>query len=501
MRGLEAGQYRPLTESDIHSINETSIDILQEPGVQCNNIRALDMFEKNGAVVDRETKKVRIPRGMLEDAIASAPSRVTLCGRNDKDDLLLEGKRTHLGTGGTVLNVLDMETGKRRQTVIEDMKNFARLVDALDNVHFFMLPLYPNDIDVEDVDVNRFWWAMANTTKHVMGGVYTIDGVRNVINIAEHVAGSANKLRERPFISMVTCMMSPLIIDDTYGGLLMEVASHGIPVVCPAEPLAGATGPITLAGTVAVSNAESLAGVVLAQLTNRGTPTIYGTVATTMDMKSGYYLSGSIESGLINAACAQMAQFYQLPVYATAGMSDSKLPDIQAGYEKMATNIITALAGANYIHDAAGFLEFCTTISYEQMVIDDEIIGICMRAVKGIDTSLDSLARDVIKSVGAGGNFLTSTHTMKYCRSEFLNLSLGDRKSRKRWEKDGAKDCAERAKEKARRILAEHSPEPIPSEILENIRSVYPQLNIQYSSGGVQSLNNRRINKRQQDGC
>lgn len=478
MRGLEAGQYRPLCDIAIKAIHETSINILQNPGVRCDNARALATFARAGADVDRDTGMVKITRGMVEEAVASAPDRVVLCGREEKHDLVLEGKRTYMGTGGTVLNVLDLATGNKRPTILQDLKNFARLVDALDHIHFFMLPLYPNDIAVENIDINRFWWALANTTKHIMGGVYSIAGIRNTIKIAEKIAGSPQKLRERPIISMVTCVMSPLVIDATYGGLLMEVAEQGIPVVCPAEPLAGATGPSTLAGTIAISNAETLSGIILAQLTNKGTPTIYGNVASTMDMKTGSYLSGNIEMGLINAASAQMAQYYRIPIYATAGMTDSKLPDTQSGYEKMATAMITSLAGANFIHDAAGFLEFCTTISYEQMVIDNEIIGICMRAVKGIEVTPETLAEEVIRHVGAGGNFLAHPHTMKHCRSEFFYPNIGDRNSRKIWEKKGALDARARARHKAIEILAEHIPLPVDTEIIEQINKNFPQLNI-----------------------
>lgn len=441
-----------------------------------NNPQALDEFARAGARVDREQMTVRIPRSMLEDAVDAAPSQVVLCGREEKHDLVLEGRRTYLGTGGTVLNVLDPQTGERRPSTLRDVRDLARLADALDNIHFFMLPVYPNDLEVEDVDVNRFFAALSNTTKHIMGGVYTADGVRGVIRIAEELSGGPEKLRQRPIVSMVTCVMSPLLMDDTYAGLLMEAARHGIPVVCPAEPLAGATGPCTLAGTVAVSNAESLAGLVLAQLVNRGTPTIMGTVASTMDMKTGSYLSGNVEMGLINAACAQLAQYYEIPIYATAGMSDSKLPDVQAGYEKMATAMLAALAGANFIHDAAGFLEFCTTASYEQMVIDDEIIGICMRAVRGIEVNEDSLAGEVTRRVGPGGHFLADVHTMRHCRTEFFQPRVGNRQNRKTWEKDGCPDAAQQAWETAREILAEHKPLLIDESVLDKLKKQFPNL-------------------------
>lgn len=421
---------------------------------------------------------VKIPRGMVEEALASAPSRVVLYGREDKHDLVLEEKRTHMGTGGSVLDILDLESGEKRKASLADMQDLARLVDALDNIHFFMLPIFPQEVDTENADVNRFWWAMQNTTKHLMGGVYTIGGIRKVIGIAEEIAGGLEALRERPFISMVTCIMSPLVMEKTYTDLLMEVARQGIPLVCPAEPLAGATGPCTLAGTIVVSNLETLSGIVLAQLVNPGTPVIYGTVSTAMDMQTGSYLSGNVEMGLINAASAQMAHFYEIPIYATAGMTDSKLPDVQAGYEKMATAMMTSLAGANYIHDAAGFLEFCSTISYEQMVIDNEIIGMCMRAVKGVEVREETLAESVIREVGAGGNYLTHPHTLKNFRTEFFFPKVSDRDSRKGWMKKGALDGRARAREQARQILQEHRPRALDENVLAKIKARYGELGI-----------------------
>ncbi len=491
LRGLESGKFQPLHENEIKTIHDVSARLLEEAGIRVNNRSALDKFNQAGAKVDFENARVYISRSMLEEAVNSAPSQVTLCGREEKHDLVLEGTRTYMGTGGTVLNILDSETGKRRPTTLQDLKDVARLVDSLDNIHFFMLPLYPRGLTAEEVDINRFWWGMVNTSKHIMGGVYTIEGIREVIRIAAEVAGGQARLRERPIISMVTCVMSPLLMDNTYSNLLMEVARQGIPVVCPAEPMSGATGPATLAGTVAISNAETLSGVVLAQAVNPGTPTIYGTVASIMDMKTGSYLSGAVEMGLINAASAQMARYYGLPIYATAGMSDSKLPDAQAGYEKAATAMLVALAGANFIHDAAGFLEFCNTLSFEQMVIDDEIIGMCMRAVKGIAVSEDTLAEEVIKRVGSGGNFLTEPHTLEHFRSELFFPSLSDRQNRRTWEKEGSRDTFARAQERVRHILAEHVPLPINEKVITKIRAHYPQLyqvNKVNKTGGIDMI-------------
>ena len=475
-KGLMGGRYKLLTEGDIKAIHQTTVRLFQDPGVEINNRDALALFEQKGAEVDWGKRRVRVSQTMLEDALDKAPSRVILCGREGEHDLYLEGTRTYMGSGGTVLNVLDLETGDRRPSTMKDVADIARLVDALEDIHFLVIPVYPTEIPIENVDLNRFYWSLANTSKHVMGGVYTSQGIKDVIKMAEEIAGGAKQLRERPIISMITCVMNPLRLDQVYTGFLMEIAEAGIPLACPAEPLAGATSPCTLAGTITTSNIETLTGIILAQLVNPGTPTIYGTVASCMDMRRGSYLSGNVEMGLINAGAAQMAQFYRLPIYATAGMSDAKLPDAQAGFEKAATAMITALAGANYIHDAAGLLEFCTTACYEQYVIDAEILGMCMRAVRGIEVNEDTLAEEVVRRVGPGGNFLSEEHTLRHFRDEFFYPTVADRLAREAWEREGAKDGRARAREIAQKVLRAHKPKPIAVEIEDRILSAYPQI-------------------------
>jgi len=347
----------------------------------------------------------------------------------------------------------------------------ARLVDALDNIHFYMLNVYPNDLPVEEVDVNRFGAALTWTRKHVMGGVYTLEGVRNVIKMAEIIAGSAQELRERPFISMVTCPISPFKLDKRYAELTMEAALNGIPVVVPAEPLCGATAPITLAGNLVVQNVDSLAGVMLTQLARPGSPTLYGCISSITDLRDMKYLSGAVEMGLMNAASAQMAQFYKLPLYSTAGMSDSKVNDAQAGYESAITGLMVALAGGNLIHDAAGFLEFCMTASYDKLVIDNEIIGMVMLAVEGIEVNDETLAFDVLKEVGPGGHFVSNRHTRRHMRSEQYQPHLSDRENRDVWIKSGAKDARDRAADKAREVL-DGAAEPVLSQgIREKVKN------------------------------
>jgi trimethylamine--corrinoid protein Co-methyltransferase len=231
---------------------------------------------------------------------------------------------------------------------------------------------------------------------------------------------------------------------------------------------------MTLAGNLVIQNVDSLAGVMLAQMTNPGTPTLYGCISSITDLRDMKYLSGAVEMGLMNAASAQMARFYDLPIYVTAGMSDSKVNDAQAGYESAITNLMVALAGGNFIHDAAGFLEFCMTASYDKLVIDNEIIGMVMRALDGIRVNDETLAFDLIKKAGPGGHFISARHTRRHMRSELYKPQHSDRENRGRWQKQGAKDSRQRAAGEAQEILARPTQSVIPGDVRERIKQEIP---------------------------
>jgi trimethylamine--corrinoid protein Co-methyltransferase len=354
--------------------------------------------------------------------------------------------------------------------------DMARLVDVLENIHFYMLNIFPNDVAREDIDVNRFGAALNRTKKHIMGGVYTVEGIRNVIRMAEMIAGSPEALRQRPFISMVACIISPFKLDEEYGRLAIEVARNKIPLVVPAEPLCGATAPVTLAGNLVVDCVDTLTGVMLAQLVNPGTPVLFGCISSITDLRDMKYLAGAVEMGLLNAGASQMAQFYNLPIYATAGMSDAKVNDAQAGYESAVTNLMVALAGGNFIHDAAGFLEFCMTASFDKLVIDNEIIGMVMRAVEGIRVDETTLAFDEIQKVGPAGHYVSSRHTRRHMRTEQFMPTLSDRENRDVWQAAGAKDARQRATEKARAVLDAAPVSLIDAEVRRRIVAEIPGL-------------------------
>jgi len=474
-KGLAGGSYRPLTEDSIIKIDRTVMRVIEEVGFEVNSEAALNLFEEAGAWVDRKERRVRLPQAKVRKLIGIAPPEVRLCGQEEKNDIYLGGNRVYTGTGGTALYIYEPTTKQKRPATLQDLKRIARLVNRLDNIHLFMLPTYPNDLPIEQVDVNRFFAGLDNTTKHIMGGVYTLDGVKQVLRMAEMVAGSAEELVKRPLISMIGCSISPLKMDANYGDLVVEIAQRGIPLVCPAEPLCGATSPVTLAGNLVIQTADSLMGVMLTQIVKPGTPVIFGSVATNTDLTNLNYLAGSVEMGLLNAAGAQMAQFYHLPFYATGGMTDSKVLDAQSGYESAITSLLCALAGANFIHDAAGMMEFAMTACYEKFVIDSEILGMVMRAVDGIKVNDDTLAFDLIKEVGPGGNFVAARHTRRFMRREHYRPTLSDQNTREEWEAKGGKAIWQKAGEKARRLIAEpkyHLPAAVREQILSEITGI-----------------------------
>lgn len=479
-KGLAGGQYRPLSDEQIEMVSQTSFRVLEEVGVQVNLPEAWEMFRRAGAQVETDSTVVRIPAGLAKELLSQAPSEVVLCGREDdgRHDLTLGGSRVYMGTGGTALNVQEPGSEDNRPSELRDVADMAKVVDALENIHFYMLNVFPHDLDAAEVDVNRFGAALNRTSKHIMGGVYTVEGVRSVARMAQIIAGSARALAERPFVSMVTCVISPLKLDEHYSALTLEAVRAGIPVVLPAEPLCGATAPVTLAGNLVIQNADSLAGVMLTQLAQPGAPAIYGSVASITDLRDMKYLSGAVEMGLLNAATAQLAQHHHLPYYATAGMSDAKTVDAQAGYESALTNLMVALAGGNFIHDAAGFLEFCMTASYDKLVMDNEVIGMVMRAVEGIRVNEQTLAFDLIKQVGSGGHFVASRHTRKFMRQEQFIPSLSDRENRRAWQDAGALDARQRATRMAREILDRPAqpliPEAVRKELVRSIPGLRP---------------------------
>ena len=472
MTEYRGGKFSVLSSDQIYDIHMATLEVLERTGVLVKEENALKLLDDSGAIVDFESKRVRIPQYLVEEAIQRAPKSIKLCGRDPKNNLRVHGNRSYFGLGGSGIYMLDPDTYQRRTATLQDLADSTRLADSLENIDFLMGLIIPQDVDQSVWDRYSALVKLQNTTKHCFTGALGEDGARNVIKMASLVAGSESELEKNPLFSFILCTVSPLTHDARNTETAMELARHKAPIIFACESICGGTAPVTLGGTLVLQNAEVLSANVIAQLTNPGTPVIYGAVSSPMDMRNGSIVMGVPEVALLGVAVTQLAQYYGIPLYSMAGISDSKIPDAQAAYEKSLQQVLVGLTGGNLIHNSAGMLDKMITGSLEQMVIDDEIIGMVKRIMRGIEINTDTLATDIIDKVGPGGNFLGEKHTRKYYQSEHDLSTLSDRLTREAWEKKGSKDVVQRAKEAVKRRLESHKVEPLDLEIVEMLEKI-----------------------------
>ncbi|MDJ0781617.1 MAG: trimethylamine methyltransferase family protein [Desulfosarcinaceae bacterium] len=473
-KGLNGGIYKPLSPAGIVAIHDAALSILEGTGMTYEEglEETLDMLSAAGAHVDASKARVTFPRDLIVAQLAKAPKRVVLHGRKRAHDLDLTEDKVHIGTGGAAIKILDLDTGEIRPTTLRDIYNLGRLVDRLDHIHFYLRPCIPTDIPESAYDVNMFYACLRATAKHVMSGVNDEAGLAAVIDLASLLAGGREALRAKPFISVITSFaISPLKLCTQSTRILQACNREGIPVALSAAPMSGSTSPMTMAGTLAQVHAEQLAGITICQLTRAGAPLLYGGIPGMANMNTMGYTGGGVECGMMNAAIHQLAAHIAVPNYNSAGLTDTKLPDAQAGWEKAMTILLGAMGGSNYMHHSAGMLESMLTVAPEQYVIDDEIIGMACKVLRGITVDAEHLAVEVIDQVGPGGNFMVSPHTLRHMRSEyFQGNGVTDRKHREKWAQEGAADARTRATAIAKRLLAEAGDGHIPSEVDQQMR-------------------------------
>jgi trimethylamine--corrinoid protein Co-methyltransferase len=474
---LSGRQYHPLSEEQVETIHSASLAILEETGFifEAGLEDTVELLEQAGARIDRNRSRVFFPRDLVLEQVGKAPEKVVLASRDGKNDLDLGEDRVYLGTGGAALKVLDLETGHPRPSTLKDLYHFGQLVDQLENIHFFLRPCVPTDIPESLRDVNIVYACFQSTSKHVMVGVNDESGLLQVLDLASRVAGSMEKLQEKPFLSIVSCFaVSPLRFCTIPLRIAQEACQRRIPVALSTAPLAGSTSPITLAGTLALVHAEELAGITVCQLTNPGAPVLYGALPETANLYTMGFQGGSVESAMMNAAAHQMAGHIRVPNYANSGHSDSKVPDAQAAWETAMSTVLASMGGCNYIHHAAGMLESSMTVSFEHFVMNDEIIGRALRILKGIEVDPQHLAMEVIREVGPGGNFMTSPHTLAHLRTEFFTGNgVTDAHPRAKWEADGSLDARDRGRLIAKRLIARAKISHLSEEADKAIREKY----------------------------
>jgi len=474
--GLEGGKYKPLSDADVLRIHHAALTVLERTGVEVLESECRQILAEAGAKVDAAHNRVFIPRQMVEAALKQTNHDVVLYSTDNRMDLHLRGKRVHLGTGGAAVYVLDLESGRIRETRLRDLYDIGRLVDTLDNIHFYLRAVVARDVGNDDIDVNTFYACLTSTTKHIMGGCYFPGKVAELKKMGVIIAGSEEAFLARHFLSFNLCwMVSPLRFALETTETLTAAVRAGIPVSLVSAPQSGATSPASLVGTLVQVTAEELAGITYVQLLRPGHPTLYGGMPLVSDLRTGSMAGGGAELALMNTASAQIAQFYDLPIYNTCALTDSKLPDAQAGFEKGLSTAVTALAGAQFNHHAAGMLESMLSVAYEQYVIDDDINGQVMRLVRGLELTEENLSVDVIHDVctDGPGHYLGHAQTLQLMNTEYLYPHTADRTTRANWEAAGSLDMRERARLKAREVLKSHFPQVVPEEIDQRLRSEF----------------------------
>ena len=474
--GLEGGQYRPLSEADVLRIHDAALRVLERTGVEVMESECRTILAQAGAQVDAARNRVCLPRGMVERALLTANRDVVLYSQDGKTDLHLRGTRVHLGTGGAAVYILDVHTGQARESLLRDLYDIGRLVEGLDNIHFYLRPVVARDVDNENIDLNTFYACLAATHKHVMGGCYFARKVPEIKRLGALLAGGEEQFLARPFLSLnLGYVVSPLRFATETVETLTDAVRAGLPVSLVAAPLSGATAPAALAGALVQVIAEELAGLVYVQLLRPGHPMLMGGMPLVTDLRTGSMIGGCAELALMNAAAAQMAHFYGLPIYNSCGITESKLPDVQAGFEKGLTTAATALAGAQYNHHSAGMLESLLTVAYENYIIDDDLNGLVMRLVRGIEVTDDTLSVDVIHETctDGPGHYLGHEQTIRLMNSEYYYPHTADRATRAAWQEAGGLDMRERARRRAVELLRTSFPTVIAPEVDAAVRAEF----------------------------
>jgi len=472
--GTSLPYYRPLADEDVKRIDQTGRRILERVGIRINDSTFLDTLKMAGAQVDYDNQRVRFSGDWLDEVLGRAPSRFILYSRDGQNDLHLGEGKVHFGNGGGVFRILDMGTGGYRLTMLRDVAHTATLVDHLDYIRFYIIACQAHDIKPVNYHLLEFYYAFNHTTKHVMGGCTNLHGAEQMWKLASIIAGGEEKLREKPFVSVITNIISPLTINADTLNILNLCTTHGIPVTCAPAPIAGATAPATLAGTLCQMHAESLAGVAITQVLAPGAKVLYGAVPMTMDLRRMELAMGSVEMTMMNAAAVQLAKLHNLPIYASGGLTEAKRPDIQAGIEKGFSNLMVAMAGADYIHLAAGLIDSANSISYEQYAIDNEIIGIIHRLLAGIKVNEDTMGYDVIEKVGPGGNYVIEDHTVEHMMDEFFYPNLSVRCNFDIWEERGRPNMLSRANDMVQNILREYEEGILDLDLISEIKKAFP---------------------------
>ncbi|MFC2164804.1 trimethylamine methyltransferase family protein [Acidobacteriota bacterium] len=459
-----------LSQEDVLRIHEATLNIIETTGVRFPSEKALNIWEANGARVDRETQIVRASGALIEKALKLAPSKYTLAARDSSLDLPLDGNHVYIGTDGCGVEILDIETGECRRSCLKDVADIARVADHMEEIAFQWVPVSAQDCSPATRGLHELLAIWKNTTKHLQTeSVYSEKQARGSVEMAAIISGGRDALRKKPILSIMECTVSPLGQDEGSLEAALVGAEAGIPVGFMTMASCVSTAPTTLAGNLVVGNAEVLSALAMIELAYPGTPVYYAAAQTVMDLRTGSYTGGGPEDFLFGAASNKLADFYNLPLSMGSFATGAKEPDWQAGIENSLSTLMASLVMSDLL-PGVGLLNGSTIWSYEQMIKDCEIFGIIHKIMEGIPVNEETLALDVIRDVGPRGNFLTHEHTRKHMHDLWLP-TLMDRRPYSHWEEKGD-DARDWALDKAKQILKTHYPEPLDPKLCADLEKI-----------------------------
>lgn len=463
-------EFKLLERDEIEEIHSSTLHILEKVGVEVRNENALRLLGENGCEV--EDRRVRIPEELAMECLKKAPSEIELYSRDGDRGLLIGGDNVVYNPGSAAIYFLDSETGEIRRGTSKDLERLVRLADALEHIGAQSTAIVPSDVPEVVADLYRLYIVLRNSDKPIITGAFSKRGLIDMAEMLNAAVGGPEELRRRPRAIFDCCPTSPLMWGDVTAQNLLDLAERGIPAEIIAAPQIGATGPVTIAGSLVQANVEIISGIVIAQLKRAGTPVIYGGSPTLFDMRYATARLGAIESMMTACAEAEIGKYYGLPTHGYLGLSDSKVVDGQCCFESAIGIIMAALTGVNVVSGPGMLLgENCQSL--EKLVIDDEICAMAYRLVEGIDVDEETLALEVIEKVGPGGHYLGEKHTFKHFRRErYIPSDVVCRLTLDAWRKAGSKDIITRAKERVEKLLEEHQPKPMPEEKAEALEKV-----------------------------
>ncbi len=465
-------QFRVLSDAQCREIYLATLDCLNRIGVQVNNAEARALLASAGARV--EGTVARIPPHIIQDALTAAPRAFTVWGRDAARAMQIAPDRVHFGPGLTNTLFVDPETGEPRPSRRGDAALTARVVDALEHIDYAMGLALIGDVTAELASVYEFAELIANTAKPIIAWAHEPANVAAMYRMAVAVAGGEAAFRERPIFALFSTYPSPLKHTDEDLANLLWAAEHDIPVVYLGGPTVGMESPFTGASGLVIHLAAVLSGLAIVQLKRRGAPMAAGVALSTMDLRTARPAYGSPEMSLYTAAAVDLSRYLGLPLMGTAGASESKVVDSQAAIESAIQILMSALSGAALVHDI-GFLDCANIGSLEMLVMNDEIIGMVKRIMRGVEVNRETIMLDLIERVGPGGYFLTEERSAALSRKETWVPTLMDRKPLSMWEQAGRKDMGQRTREKLRQILSAHQPPALPPGAAEEIAAILAQ--------------------------